>query len=488
MADTAPVVPKRRFAKRTNRGLRTASIAAAAIESLMPPSETTPSGGHAVSTSTPADDAMDIANQEALACGVDSTSPDVTRVAKDGEAPIESDVVAAAPIESAQRESTPLDDGAIVAVLDSVLADPKTTVVTISCSKQKRPRDCDESADDAPVGEDLQGPFKKARVNPDDQADKGHDSGDDTARASLDGADGAPDDAGNRMDVAADSVAAFSLPADESADTYADNGYNQGGAVDGSGNQESRDQVNEREEIDLYGEEEAAMRAYEASVAALDCYKEATKCNGLMRLYILIEYLTALVGCGHCVSFEIGPETPSLKRVTFSAMREGRASVGTLQRVAWTVRGGSAPVTKGTALRPFGTAVGSLVADPDTLRALYADWAPALNGRGTPTARNRIVLRLALTRNADRRVACRPLAWLMDDCRSDADAQAALPAGRQRVSVRLDALWRRYLAHDDTIKKAAVQAGLYRCGMSAAATTARPGTAAPVTPGLISLP
>ncbi|AVK76512.1 hypothetical protein pneo_cds_905 [Pandoravirus neocaledonia] len=487
MADTTPVAPKRRFAKRTNRGLRAASIAAAAIGSLMPPSETAPSDGHAVSTATPADDAMDIANQKALACGVDSTSPDVTCAAKDGEAPIESDVVAAAPVESAQRESTPLDDGAIIALLDSVLADPKTTVVTISCSKQKRPRDYDESADDAPVGEDLQGPFKKARVDPDDQADKGHDGGDDTARASLGGADGAPDDAENRMDVAADTVAAFSLPADESANTYADNGYNQGGAVDESGNQESRDQVNEQEEVDLY-DEEAAMRAYEASVAALDCYREATKRNGLMRLYILIEYLTALVGCGHCASFEIGPETPSLKRVTFSAMGEGRASVGTLQRVAWTVRGGSVPVTKGTALRPFGTAVGSLVADPDTLRALYADWAPALNGRGTPTARNRIVLRLVLTRNADRRVACRPLAWLMDDCRNDADAQTALPAGRQRVSVRLDALWRRYLAHDDTIKKAAVQAGLYRCGMSTATTTTRPGTAAPVTPGLISLP
>lgn len=487
MTDTTPAVPKRRFAKRTNRGLRAASIAAAAIESLMPPSGTAPSEEHTVSTATPAVDAMDVASQKAPACGAGSTLPDAACAAKDGEVPIESDVVAAAPVESAQRGSTPLDDGAIIALLDSVLANPETTAVTISCSKQKRPRDYDESVDDASVGEDLQGPSKKARVDPDDQADQGHDGGDDTARASLGGADGAPDDAENRMDVAADTVAAFSLPADESADTYADNGYDQGGAVDKSGNQESRDQVNGRDEVDLC-DEEAAMRAYEASVAGIDCYKEATKRNGVKRLYILIEYLTALVGCGHCASFEIGPETPSLKRVTLGAVRESRARVGTIQRVARTARGGSMPATKGTALQPFGVAVDTLVTDPaDTLHALYTDWAPALSGQRPSSMRgDSIVLRFALTRNADRQGACRPLAWLLDDCLSDADAQAALPTARRRVSVRLDALWRRYIAHDDIVRKAARQAALYRCGMSATfghALPARADTTASITPG-----
>ncbi|AVK77523.1 hypothetical protein pmac_cds_835 [Pandoravirus macleodensis] len=486
MSDTIPAVPKRRFAKRTNRGLRAASIAAAAIESLMPSSVAMQSSETpAVPTAAPAIDIMDVANETAPACGADSAPPDAACTAKDSETPPESDVVAAAPIESAQGENTPLDDGdllsasACIALFDSVLADPETAVVSISCSKQKRSRDCYEPAGDAPVSEDLQGPSKKGRIDPDDQADQDHDGSEATACAVENGVDATPDDAENHMDVAA-----AGLPAHESFDTDGDNGYNREGAIDELGNRESRDRENEQEQASLYDEKEA-MRAYEASVAGIDCYKEATKRNGIKRLYILIEYLTALVGCGHCASFEIGPETPSLKRVTFGAVREGCVRVGTVQRIGWSVRGGSVPATKGTALQPFGTAVGSLVADPNTLHALYTDWAPALSGQRPSSMRDCIVLRFALTRGADRQVACRPLARLLDDCLDGADAQAALPAARQRVSVRLDALWRRYLAHDDIIKKAALQAALYRCGMTTTATT-RPSTAMPITPGLVA--
>lgn len=492
MSDTTPAVPKRRLAKRTNRGRRVASTATATIERLAPsPVTAAPSETHAVSTAAaPTKDIMEVANETIPVCGAHPASPDATCAAKDSETSAEPDAPVAAPPETAQRESTPAADGALIAsdesdraliaLVDSILADPNVVVTSISCPKQKRQRDCYEPADDELVGEDSQGPSKKSRIEPDDLAAQGDDGSDATAHAAPGAVDATSDDAENHMDVVADTVAVVGLPVDESADADGDSGCNQGDAADELGNRESRDQENE-DEVDPYDEE--AMRTYEAAVAGIDCYKEATKRNGIKRLCVLIEYLTALVGCGHCASFEIGPETPSLKRVTFGAIREGRARVGTVQRVARTARGGSVPPTKGTALQPFGTVVGSLVADPSTLQALYTDWAPALSGQRPSSARDCIVLRLALTRGADRRVACRPLARLLSDCLDDADAQAALPAAGQRVSVRLDALWRRYLAHDDIIKKAALQAALYRCGMT---TTARPSPTMPITPGLVA--
>nr|UDO47002.1 hypothetical protein [Pandoravirus massiliensis] len=491
MSETMPAPPKRRFAKRTNRGLRAAS---AATPNPTPAESAAPVPGPEVAApalSVPAvetvPDTMDVASEAMPACETRSAPSDNERAPENDadtsveavqeEGPMRADDFTTASSEPFSFSSA-LDDCASADRL------PDTIDVSAVSDTYKRSRDQHEAEDDAQVCEDSHAPPKKARI-------EHHDDDADTNNASVDANDdGASDipDVEDRMDV----VATGAGPADSSVD---DAPHIPTESVDCDTHASDETTVDQGNRNVQHGEdigydddeEEEAMRAYEASVAAFDCYMEATKHNGLKRLYVLIEYLKALVGGGHCASFEIGPETASLKHVTFGAMRKGRARAGALQPVEWTMRGGSVPVTKGTTTRPFGITVDSLVASPGILHALYADWEPAPLGQRPSSARERITLRLAITRGADRSGACGALAWLLDDCLTDADAQAALPPPGQRVSVHLGALWQRYLANDDIVKKAAVQAALYRCGMSRVPRAfARSDGAAPITPGLVA--
>ncbi|BCU03039.1 hypothetical protein [Pandoravirus japonicus] len=215
-------------------------------------------------------------------------------------------------------------------------------------------------------------------------------------------------------------------------------------------------------------------------VTDMDDYRPAVRRLGVIRLFVLIEYMTALVGGGHCLSFDMGTAVPSSRPAIRATRRLGRTDDGRrfVCGVDWHLSGGDGMVERalprgatrsgrGTAFDPYVATIKSAVATPEIVEPLYDDWAPCLFDQRLARPQDKIVLRFALSDRAERDAACEPLAWLLDDV----DAAALPPAG-QRVAVHMDAVWRRLDAFPHAFDGAARHAGRYRSLMAPAVAPA----------------
>ncbi|AGO85597.1 hypothetical protein psal_cds_1257 [Pandoravirus salinus] len=226
----------------------------------------------------------------------------------------------------------------------------------------------------------------------------------------------------------------------------------------------------------------------------MDVYPSAVRQLGITRLATVIGYMTALVGGGHCQSFDVGTAGPSGRPALRTSRRldctdDGRRFVC---GVDWHLYGSDSAIKcalprestvsgKGTAFDPYVATIRSAVATPAIVEPLYDDWAPSVFDQRLARPQDKIVLRFALTNRADRDKACAPLACLLDD--GDATS-AGLPPARQRVSVHMDAVWRRLAAHPPMFKAAAEYAEQYRSlvASSAAAAPRAVTTSSPASP------
>lgn len=212
----------------------------------------------------------------------------------------------------------------------------------------------------------------------------------------------------------------------------------------------------------------------------MDDYRPAVRRLGIIRLFALVEYMTALVGGGHCLSFDMGTAVPSSRPAIRATRRLGRTDDGRrfVCGVDWHLSGGDGMVERalprgatrsgrGTAFDPYVATIKSAVATPEIVEPLYDDWAPCLFDQRLARPQDKIVLRFALSDRADRDAACEPLAWLLDDV----DAAALPPAG-QRVAVHMDAVWRRLDAFPHAFDGAARHAGRYRSLVASAVAPA----------------
>lgn len=219
---------------------------------------------------------------------------------------------------------------------------------------------------------------------------------------------------------------------------------------------------------------------HEDYVTDMDDYRPAVRRLGIIDLFTLIEYMTALVGGGHCLSFDMGTAAPSSRPAIRASRRLGRTddSRGFVCGVDWHLSGGEGMVERalprgatrsgrGTAFDPYVATIKSAVATPEIVEPLYDDWAPCLFDQRLARPQDKIVLRFALSDRADRDAACAPLAWLLDDV----DAAVLPPAG-QRAAVHMDAVWRRLHAFPKAFDEAARHAGRYRSLVASAVAPA----------------
>ncbi|AJF96844.1 hypothetical protein TW95_gp0110 [Pandoravirus inopinatum] len=224
-------------------------------------------------------------------------------------------------------------------------------------------------------------------------------------------------------------------------------------------------------------------------VTNMDDYPIAMRYLGITRLSTLIGYMLALVVGGHCRWFRMGPAGPSGRPALeisprFDVAADGRRFVcgvdcrlyggdGMIERA---LPHGSTVSGKGTAFDPYVATIKGIVAvTPEIVEPLYDDWAPSLFDQRLARPQDKIVLRFALADRADRDEACVPLACLLDD---GDDTPSALPLAKQRVSVHLDAVWRRLAAHPLMFKTAAKHAEHYRSLVASAAATATAASSA----------
>jgi hypothetical protein len=207
----------------------------------------------------------------------------------------------------------------------------------------------------------------------------------------------------------------------------------------------------------------------------MDDYKPAVRRLGIIRLFTFIEYMTALVARGACVSFDVGASATSPRHHFAATRRFGRGADGqrTFTGVDWHLSSGSNDVEfvrralargstvtgAGTLFDPFVATTSSTVAAPEIVEPLYDDWAAALVDQRLARPQDKVVLGFVLSASASDDEACKPLALLLDD---DDDSMHTLPRAGQRVFVHMDALWRRWAARHDAFNGAAKCAGRYR--------------------------
>nr|UMO78245.1 hypothetical protein [Pandoravirus belohorizontensis] len=238
---------------------------------------------------------------------------------------------------------------------------------------------------------------------------------------------------------------------------------------------------------------EDSMGQEDDYVTDMDDYRPAVRGLGVIRLSVLIEYMTALVGGGHCLSFDMGTAVPSSRPAIRATRRIGRTDDGRrfVCGVDWHLSGGDGMVERalprgaarsgrGTAFDPYVAMIKSAVATPEIVEPLYDDWAPCLFDQRLARPQDKIVLRFALSDRAERDAACEPLAWLLDDV----DAAALPPAG-QRVAVHMDAVWRRLHTSPRAFYGTARHARRYR---SLVASAVAPASSPALPPGVAPAP
>ncbi|QBZ81699.1 Mycoplas LppA superfamily incomplete domain containing protein [Pandoravirus celtis] len=222
-------------------------------------------------------------------------------------------------------------------------------------------------------------------------------------------------------------------------------------------------------------------------VTNMDDYPIAMRYLGITRLSTFIGYMLALVVGGHCRWLRMGPAGPSGRPALeisprFDVTADGRRFVcgvdcrlyGGDSMIERALPHGSTVSGKGTAFDPYvATIKGAVAVTPEIVEPLYDDWAPSLFDQRLARPQDKIVLRFALADRADRDEACAPLACLLDD---GDDTPSALPPAKQRVSVHLDAVWRRLAAHPHMFKAAAKHAEHYRSLVASAAATSSAAT------------